>query len=877
MGEGSPWLTEKAFGRGRFIWYAPMQPFIGHGGWSPSTHASLILRSAIEWAFEASRLPVMKLSPWRFPHEAAVMVRHDLENYAAEIANVERFAEFENSLGAKGSYYFCTGTLREDMDANYDTNAVIESLRRAMSNYNCIVGPHNGGLPNPANSPPLAQPDYDYWHWGPDEALDLSPQGYASGRDYARISISNSVADVERWFPGLLTVSNRTWVAPYFNATREPSLEILAGLNLKVAGEQKLSPFPHWTVSTGTSGKRFNFISVPVSDWFVGTRVAQSIEAGHTEDSIHAAVDYYYQMGGLINLYGHLLRTNGLQGEYVRYAMDTNLHPRVWGVNAQDLYQWWTNRSKAHVTAEYQVSNTNQAIATFRLSGATDAQTAVELLIPDSGTLGNLAVFTNGMSASPAAFRVNERRVKVLVGSTITNAQVRYTLGPRAGDDSFTASSGPIVEVTAPGVLQNDTPGLGGGSLTPILVTTPTHGEVLLQADGSFIYTPGDPSSTTDEFSYRVDDGVALSPNATVNLSFGNRTYTSDDFTRSEVPAPVAPWLPESGNWVITNAILQAGPNTQQTYSHLYLAGDWQDCTLEARIRFDAGAFGGGLGGRVDPATGARYAAWIYPEGSEGGEKTLRLVRFYNWTSWTLMQEVSLAAVGTNWHHLKLAFNGNQIAVWLDEALLISTRDESSSRKEGGVSLELWTAAAGYRMFVDDFTVASLMTDDVYEVVQGEVLSIAAPGVLANDTDPYGQEASAFLLKSPAQGSLDLAGNGSFSYVPHPGFVGQDMFIYETRSGTNRVGTGWGILNVLDSGGTGNAPRITTILRNGNTVTLSWTAIAARTYRLQYKLDIQDNDWVDVTPDITATSTIATGSDPNATAARKFYRVLLLP
>ena len=27
--------------------------------------------------------------------------------------------------------------------------------------------------------------DFDYWHWGPDEALDVTPPGYTSGKAYA--------------------------------------------------------------------------------------------------------------------------------------------------------------------------------------------------------------------------------------------------------------------------------------------------------------------------------------------------------------------------------------------------------------------------------------------------------------------------------------------------------------------------------------------------------------------------------------------------------------------------------------------------------------------------------------------------------------------
>ncbi len=48
-------------------------------------------------------------------------------------------------------------------------------------------------LKNPVNNT-LSISDIDYWHWGPDEALDsdLTPT-YANGKAYANASISQSL------------------------------------------------------------------------------------------------------------------------------------------------------------------------------------------------------------------------------------------------------------------------------------------------------------------------------------------------------------------------------------------------------------------------------------------------------------------------------------------------------------------------------------------------------------------------------------------------------------------------------------------------------------------------------------------------------------
>ena len=192
---GRPYLASKAYGQGYFIYDAAMQPLIGHGGFAPSMYAYGIFRNAIEWAFESANLPIVKVSPWPYAYNAAYVVRHDFENYQDMINSIESSAQEDNSMGAKGDYYFCTGTLRVEMG---DSPSTIASLRRAVSLYGATIGSHNGGLSNPYR-PDLEVSAYDYWHWGPDPALDVTPPGYASGSAYASASIAASFSDIDSW------------------------------------------------------------------------------------------------------------------------------------------------------------------------------------------------------------------------------------------------------------------------------------------------------------------------------------------------------------------------------------------------------------------------------------------------------------------------------------------------------------------------------------------------------------------------------------------------------------------------------------------------------------------------------------------------------
>jgi uncharacterized delta-60 repeat protein len=86
-----------------------------------------------------------------------------------------------------------------------------------------------------------------------------------------------------------------------------------------------------------------------------------------------------------------------------------------------------------------------------------------------------------------------------------------------AADGTYAAIAGQALWVGAPGVLANDSD-IDGDTLTAVLVETPGHGTLMLNLDGSFVYTPHAFSSGADSFSYRASDGVAESGIVTVSL-----------------------------------------------------------------------------------------------------------------------------------------------------------------------------------------------------------------------------------------------------------------------------------------------------------------------------------------------------------------------
>jgi hypothetical protein len=116
---------------------------------------------------------------------------------------------------------------------------------------------------------------------------------------------------------------------------------------------------------------------------------------------------------------------------------------------------------------------------------------------------------------------------------------------PVAVNDAYSTPVGSMLNVTAPGILANDsgaTSTQGSG-----IQAVPSHGLVAVAADGSFTYTPAARFTGTDTFSYciapKAPDAPCLSNTATVTLHVTGPTAVDDHFTvpadtNSRIPPP---------------------------------------------------------------------------------------------------------------------------------------------------------------------------------------------------------------------------------------------------------------------------------------------------------------------------------------------------
>ena len=95
--------------------------------------------------------------------------------------------------------------------------------------------------------------------------------------------------------------------------------------------------------------------------------------------------------------------------------------------------------------------------------------------------------------------------------------------------------------------------------------------------------------------------------------------------------------------------------------------------------------------------------------------------------------------------------------------------------------------------------------NDTATTTQGESVNI---NVLANDSDPDGDELTTAIGTQPESGTLAVNPNGTFTYTPNQGFTGTDSFTYTTSDGTNDPVTA--TINITVEPPDNTAPTITT-------------------------------------------------------------------
>jgi IPT/TIG domain-containing protein/Big-like domain-containing protein len=116
-------------------------------------------------------------------------------------------------------------------------------------------------------------------------------------------------------------------------------------------------------------------------------------------------------------------------------------------------------------------------------------------------------------------------------------------------------------------------------------------------------------------------------------------------------------------------------------------ASNWGNYSFEAKVKvFALQNFPGGIRGRVNLTTGTAYAIWLYP-----GTNAIRLFRTGGWnidsTGLVQLASNSLTYDTTQFHTLRMTFQGSSIQVFWDGVLTLNATD--STNLTGAVALDV--------------------------------------------------------------------------------------------------------------------------------------------------------------------------------------------
>jgi hypothetical protein len=319
--------------------------------------------------------------------------------------------------------------------------------------------------------------------------------------------------------------------------------------------------------------------------------------------------------------------------------------------------------------------------AYFATSGVDDPP--IHLLA--NGVDGANGVYSYGSTSSfpSSSFNATNYWVDVIYN---TPSSLPPTLNINPSSLSFTASVGAANPPSQTMSISNT----GGGSALSWTASTSASWLAISASSGTTPSTITVSANTSGlasgSYSGTITITAAGAPNSPqtvpVSLTVANILMSSNFGAQGLQGWAFSP-LGLSAGWTVANQSVQYnGSGNTQIY-----AGNsgWTDYTLAVPIKLlSANNWPGGIRGRMNPATGAGYAVWLYP--------TQGLVILYRTSAWSIDQslvqlaQASVSSDTINFHTVSMTFKGTQIQVLYDSNAVITATD--ATYPSGLIALE---------------------------------------------------------------------------------------------------------------------------------------------------------------------------------------------
>jgi VCBS repeat-containing protein len=370
--------------------------------------------------------------------------------------------------------------------------------------------------------------------------------------------------------------------------------------------------------------------------------------------------------------------------------------------------------------------------------------------------------------------------------SNVATAKIFVNAPPVATALSFNAVENQPLSVPANGVLAGASDP-DGDQLTAVLVAGPAHGAIVLNADGSFVYTPANGYFGKDGFTFKVNDGtldsnvaavdlVVNAPPVATNLSFNAVQNQALSVPRGGVLAGASD--PDGDT---LTALLVAGPahgavalnadgSFTYTPAHGYFGSDSftfkaNDGLLDSNVAtahlvVNAPPVAGDIQFNAVENQALKVAAGGVLSGASDpdGDKLTALL-------------VAGPAHGT------LALKPDGSFVYTPASGYFGNDSFTFKANDGALDSNVATA----HLFVNARPAAA---DRSYRTNENQALKVPAIGVLAGASDPDGDTLTAILVAGPGHGTVTLNADGSFTYTPSQNYAGNDSFTFKANDGS---------------------------------------------------------------------------------------------
>ncbi len=325
-------------------------------------------------------------------------------------------------------------------------------------------------------------------------------------------------------------------------------------------------------------------------------------------------------------------------------------------------------------------------------------------------------------------------------------------------------------------VLPNDSD-VDGDPLTASVVTQPANGTLVLNPDGTYTYTPDPNFNGADSFEYEIcDDGGGVISNFSRQVTSGGEDaeekndgtiyVTSSDLELMEDNgvAQLAVgirmndvYVPQGA--VITNAYLE------------FVAKESQSAPTSLTINAEAIGYSQSIPTTVNaisskPRTNATVSWNNVPAWTQGGiyqsaDISAVVQEITDRNDWSSGNSMTFIIEGTGARNAYSFEGGSPPKLIIDYAAT-------------GIAL---CDTATVNITVESVNDAPIAEDDVFTTLEDTQLS---GDVSPNDTDVDGMiTVSTTPVTPPANGTLVLNADGTFTYTPNPDFNGTDSFEYE--------------------------------------------------------------------------------------------------